>query len=353
MRRSGAERRRRPEADARRSRPEAASRLAARRAVLLLPLLLFLNAPSAWADGTPSCTEITNQASASFTIGESDYVRVSNTTVTTVAQLIDVSVVWQDAAAVVVRPGDTSRVLTFLVTNTGNGADGFSLEGASELAGDDFDPVLEAIYLDGDDDGVWDPDLDELYVPGSNDPSLDAGASIVVFLLSGIPADAAHGELAASELIATSNTGSGAPGTVILGVAPCGADAIVGTSGGRAADVGEYVVSTVEVSLLKSASIADPFGGVEPMPGAVITYSVVVTVEGTETAEDVTVVDAIPTNTTYVPGTLGLNGAALTDEADGDAGDVGATAPGAVTVALGDLAGGEAVQIVTFDVTID
>jgi uncharacterized repeat protein (TIGR01451 family) len=140
---------------------------------------------------------------------------------------------------------------------------------------------------------------------------------------------------------------------VIPGAADCGADAVVGTSGGTDSDIGTYIVSNVVVSVVKTASVSDPFGGTEPIPGATITYTIAVTVAGSGIAEGVVITDPIPVHTTYSPGTLTLNAASLTDDADGDAGDVGGTTPGTVTVNLGDVAAGSPVEIITFSVVID
>jgi uncharacterized repeat protein (TIGR01451 family) len=314
--------------------------------------LHVLSAPGL-ATGTPACTEITNRATATYNIGGAVFVQESNAATTTVVHVIDVSVVWQDAAEVVVAPGDTNRALTFLVTNTGNADDTFSLAGLSTLAGDDFDPVLADIYLDSDGDGLCDVVLDERYAPGTNDPFLASDASIIVFVLNDIPDGLADGSVGDSELSATSNTANGPPGTIIPGGAPCDADAMIGASGGRAADVGTYIVSSVTVGLAKSATVLDPYGGSVPMPGAVIQYALVVSVSGTGTAEDLTITDPIPANTTYESGSLTLDGVPLTDEADGDEGDVGATTPGTVTVALGDVPAPSPVRTITFDVIID
>jgi uncharacterized repeat protein (TIGR01451 family) len=89
------------------------------------------------------------------------------------------------------------------------------------------------------------------------------------------------------------------------------------------------------------------------VPDAVITYSLAVTVAGSGTALNVIITDLLPVDTTYEPGTLALNGVSLTDEADIDIGDVGATTPGVVTVDLGDLPVGSPAQTVTFDVRIN
>ena len=128
------------------------------------------------------------------------------------------------------------------------------------------------------------------------------------------------GERGRSELGATANTGTGAPGTVFAGLGSGGVDAVIGTSGGQAAVFGEYLVGDMQVSAVKSQSVLDPFGGSRPVPGAAISYQIVVTATGTGTALGAALTDAIPADTTYVAGSLSLNGAPLTDAADGDAG---------------------------------
>ena len=93
--------------------------------------------------------------------------------------------------------------------------------------------------------------------------------------------------------------------------------------------------------------------GARPLPGARITYQVVVTAGGTGNANAAAFSDLVPANTTYVAGSLRLNGAALSDGADADAGTfVSAPAP-EVRVTLGDLTGGSGPQTIEFAVTIN
>jgi len=314
---------------------------------------VLLSSTPAQADGTPACTDIVNQATATYTIGEREFTRNSNETTTVVAELLDVSVIWQDTASITVSPGDTGEVLTFLVINTGNSTDTYSLAGLSVLAGDDFDPTLADLYIDSNGSGGYDPGIDELYVAGVNDPTLTAGESVVIFVSNDIPLGLLDGDEGDSQLMATSNTGTGAPGTVIPEAADCDADAVVGTSGGADSDIGTYVVSNVIITVTKAASVVDPFSGTEPIPGAVITYTVTVAITGSGTAEGLVVSDPVPEHTTYNAGTLTLNAASLTDALDGDAGDVGGTTPVTVTVNLGDVAAGSPDQIITFSVVIN
>ncbi|GAA4623198.1 beta strand repeat-containing protein [Cellulomonas oligotrophica] len=92
--------------------------------------------------------------------------------------------------------------------------------------------------------------------------------------------------------------------------------------------------------------------------GDELTYAVVVENDGLDAATGTAFFDAVPTGTTYVPGSLELDGTALTDAADGDAGrfDPGTGTPGSVRVDVGDvdvLADGGASHVVSFTVVVD
>jgi len=325
----------------------------------LVMLAVCLSAPFALALGTSAGTPITNQATANYTVGATSFTETSLPVITTVAEILDVAVTWQDAANITVQPGDTNQVLTFRITNNGNGNDAYTLAALSTpLLGDNFDPTLVDIYFDTNSSNSYDAG-DIQYVQGVNDPTLAENASITVFLLNDIlAAGLSDGDLGDSQLTATSNTppapGPWAAGTVVAGAGEVpGTDAVVGTSTGSANERGTYVVSSVVVSLVKSATIVDQFGGTEPVPGATITYAIVVSVTGSGTAQGVIITDPVPGNTTYTAGTLNLNSGALTDIGGDDAGDVGTTTAGTVTVSLGNLAALSPVQTITFDVTID
>lgn len=323
--------------------------------VVMVLTALFGAATAARAEGTPAGTDITNQATVTFNLSGDILTSQSNLVTTGVAEVLEMDLTWQDAAAVDLVPGTADGVLTFRLTNAGNGSDSFGLTGRSTLTGDDFDPEFKAIHLDTNGNGTFDPGADELYVAGSNDPVLGADAFILVFVLNDMPVAAAADQVGRSQLTAVSNTGSGSPGTVIPGGGERGLDAVVGSAGGRDEEAGFYRIRTAaaRVALVKSASVIDPSGGAMPVRGAAVTYSIAVNPTGEGTTDNVVVSDAIPANTTYVPGTLTLNGAPITDAADTDAGDMGGTAPGRITVVLGDLATGEPGPIIAFTVTID
>jgi uncharacterized repeat protein (TIGR01451 family) len=320
----------------------------------LLLALLFSMAPAvAFALGTPAGTVIENTATVTFDLAGSQVTLQSNTTTVTVVERIDVDVTVQ-SAQVLVAANDTGQALLFRVTNTGNGSETFALAIDSVLGGDDFDPVpaVPPIYFDTDSSGDFNAG-DVAYTPGTNDPVLVADASVDVFLVNDIPGGVANGETGLSQLTATSTTGTGAPGTEFTGQGDGGVDAIVGTSGGDDVDVGEYLVSDVQVNVVKSQAVADPFGGTQPIPGATITYTITVEVLGTGTATASAVSDVIPTFTTYVPASITLNAVSLTDAIDADAGEFDTSGAPTVVVRLGDLTAVAGIQTVVFQVTID
>jgi uncharacterized repeat protein (TIGR01451 family) len=115
---------------------------------------------------------------------------------------------------------------------------------------------------------------------------------------------------------------------------------------------GRYLIGDILLSAVKSQAVQDPFGGSQPTPGASITYQIVVTATGTGIALGAALTDPIPASTTYVAGTLRLNGTSLTDAPDADAGSF-ALGPPRVAVNLGDLTAAAGPQTIDFRVTID
>ena len=317
---------------------------------IVLLFALLLQKP-VFAIGTSAGIDISNTVTVDYAIGGSSGSATDSVTFR-VDEIVNVNVSWQDAANIDVSTPDTNQVLTYLLTNTGNGVDDYRLSVQNTLAGDQFDPVLVNIYLDANANGVYNPGVDTQYIFGTNDPVLGADASLAIFVLNNIPASLNGGDLGNSQLTATSNTASGTPGASFANAGDNNTTAVVGTSGGSSNDIGIYEVTTATVSLVKSVVISDPLGGNQPMPGATMTYSIAVSVSG-GTASNVVITDPIPANTTYTAGTLTLNAGTLTDVVDTDAGDVGDTTVNTVTVNLGDLTPASPIQTITFEVIIN
>lgn len=341
-----------------------------RRALFLLGTLValvVLMAPAGAFALTTAGQSITNKATATYSVGASSFSQDSNTVTFKVAELLDVSVTWQDSGNIPVAPGDTDKVTTLKVTNTGNGTESYGLGVVNGVAGNDFDTTIVGIFIDADGDNAYDPYVDAnsnsvcdagegdcpYTGPVSLNPSGTAGDSATVFVVADIPTGPADTDTSSVELTATSQTGTGAAGTTFAGSGDTGVDAVVGSSGGTETQAATYEVTSVTVALNKTYTVLDQFGGDKPVPGATITFSIAVTVTGSGTATGLVIKDAIPTYTTYKTGTLKLDAGALTDGGGDDAGDYNITTPGSVTVDLGSVAGGAPAQTITFGVTIN
>ena len=322
---------------------------------LLLPsivtpaLAIALLMPSqAYAAGTRAGTTISNTASASFDTGSGTQTVDSNRVDLRVDELLDVTVATGNPSDVPTTPGATNQVLTYSLTNTGNGQEAFALSTIANVGGDNYDPVVTQIYIDNG-DGIFDASTDTLYALGANDPVLNPDQSVRIFVRASTPSGVVDGNRGIVTLVAAAKTGTGAPGTAFAGQGEGGGDAIVGSTGGDGQDNGAFRVAAATVSLVKSASIVDPFGGSEPLPGAIITYTIVATVAGSGSVNGLAVTDNIPANTTYVAGSIALGGGALTDAVDADAGDYNGTR---IRVGLGTVAGGQT-RTVTFRTRIN
>jgi len=307
-------------------------------------------ASPASAAGTIAGTTIDNVARATYEQPGGDEVTVDSNIVTLkVDELLDVTVASTDPGDVATQPGLTGQLLSFTVTNGGNGTEAFSLATIANGGGDDFDPSVTSIILDSNGNGAYDAGVDTAYVAGSNDPQLDPDQSIAVFVLSSIPGSAQDGNRGRVDLTAVARTGNGSPGTTFAGAGQGGGDAVVGATGADGEDDGYYRVARASISLVKSAVVSDQFGGSARAPGATITYSLAATVSGTGSLANLRITDSVPAGTTYTLGSITLDGSPLTDASDADS---GAFSAGGIAVGLGNVAAGTT-RIVTFKVKID
>ena len=311
--------------------------------------LAFTAAAPAVASGTVAGTRINNTATATYSLPSGGTGTVTSNTVSlTVDELLNVTVAWSDGGDVSIQPATSGDVLTFRLTNGGNGTEPFVLSARNSLSGDNFDPTSFAIYLDTNGNGRYDPTIDQAYVPGSNDPVLAADATTTAFIVSTVPGGIPDAARAGLDLLAVAKTGSGPPGTTFTGAGDGGVNAVVGATGANGFTTGFYVISAASVAFVKSATVLDPFGGTTSVPGSIITYRLVATVSGSGALPNLAVADTVPTGSTYRLGSITLDGAPLTDATDGDAGEIGGTA---LAVRLGNVTAGTS-RAVTFKVVI-
>lgn len=308
-------------------------------------LWLAASAP-ATAAGVLAGTLIENTASAEFQAGGVPQSVDSNTVSVRVDELLDVTTASLDGAAI---PVTGSAILSFSVSNTGNGPEAFVLTADPAVAGNDFDATIDGLAIDANGNGVYDAGVDTLIANGATSPALTPDVSFTVFVLVTSPGSAADGDTSQVQLRAQAATGNGAPGTVFSGAGEGGGAAVVGTSGADDQALGTLVSAKASVTLTKSAVVADPFGGTQAVPGATIRYTITASASGTGSVSGLRVSDSFPAGTSYTAGSLALQGVALTDLSDADAGVADATG---ISVQLGSLAAGES-RAITFDVTID
>ncbi len=310
-------------------------------------LTIAIDPGSALAAGVSAGTLIQATATATFSTGGSNSTIQSNTVTVRVDELLDFAVT--GLASAPVSTGSAGAVLIYAVTNTGNGPEAFKLTVDPAVPGNPFDAVVQSIAIDSNGNNAYDPGVDQTLLSGTAAPPLIGDETQRVFVVVTLPASALEGQTSQIRLKAEAMTGTGAPGTVFAGQGMGGGDAVVGASGASSFGLNTISASLASVSLAKSASVRDPYGNAQPMPGAIVTYTVVATVSGSGNAENLRVTDVIPSGTTYQAGTLKLGGAALTDASDGDAGTASASG---IAVDLGSVAGGSS-RTVTFDVKIN
>lgn len=332
--------------------------------------IALFGATQAFAAGTTAGTNITNTATASYTSGGTPSTTSSNPTSIPVQEILNSTLTTNDASYVTVSPGQNQVALSYKLTNTGNGTEPFTLSANNTVTGSAFNPTNTKIYLDSQGTGVFDPTKDTLYTAGSNDPKLAPDASVTVFVVSDVPSSATNGQNGLVQLTDVANlqksTGSiQAAGYTYQHQGNNGVDAVVGTTQATGTAQDGYTVAAVLTTLQKTFSVADPFGGTESIPGSTITYTLTFTATGSGSLTAAKITDAVPTNTTYVPSSITLNGTPVTDSStDADAGgfvngntvsvSVGtgftnSTSGGTVTVATGT----PAVNTVTFKVKIN
>jgi uncharacterized repeat protein (TIGR01451 family) len=319
-------------------------------APLIVATATIAFADPAHAVGTTAGTTISNTASATYTDPQGAPVTVpSNRVDIIVDELLDVTVASADPGDVAALPGAANQILTFSVTNTGNGSEAFRLAPINAIGGDAFDPATTSLVIDSNGNGVYDAGIDTVYNAGSNDPVLAPDTSVKIFVLSTIPASATNGQRGQTDLTATAVTGSGAPGTTFAGQGQGGGNAVVGATTATGRDDGFYIVNAATVAFVKSATVLDPFGGTKSVPGAVITYTLLATVSGSGSLANLAVGDPVPASTTYVPGSITSQSTPITDITDADDGEFAANR---VTVRFGTVAGGQT-RTVTFKVKIN
>ncbi len=352
-----------------------------RPALLLIAAALLLVPAAAFAVGTPSGTPVRNSATVDYQVGGFAQPQItSNQVQFLVDNRIDLTVTTVDGAAVTVLPGSTQRVLTFLVTNTGNTTQDFRLQVLDAAAAafgltETFDALNVQVRADDNLNGVYDPAIDlRPFVD-----ELAADASINVFVVADMPGTVVIDDVASYDLLARAATattpgvlgpdavedaGAENPNLVQI-VFGDGAGQIDGARDASFSSRDSYLVANANLAITKSSLVVeDPFNGVtnpKAIPGARVTYTLDVTNTGNGAADNVSIIDMIPTFTVFRVGSVNTTGTVLysndggttygyTPVADANGNDANVDY---LQVTFGAVAGGGTTEQIVFDVVIE
>ncbi|WP_254913773.1 hypothetical protein [Sphingobium sp. Z007] len=303
---------------------------------------------------TTAGTEVSNTATVTYAVNGASQTTTSNTAKFVVDRKVDFTVITDQTGATQVNLSQQAAVTKFKVTNHTNGVQDFWLDpdqttlSVGILTGtDDFDISTMKVFVDSNNNGVYDVDVDtQTYID-----ELAPEASVAVFIVGNIPSTVGIHEAQVSlHVIAAAGGASGTKGSLLaatdlnLGNADNVVDIVFADDDSDAAlNLGDiarngqgrayaaYVIGTQNVALTvtKSALIlSDGVNTLNPkaLPGATVQYCLLVH-NGTALtgANGVALTDVVPSNTTYVPGSIsvGLPGgtcvlAGTTEDDDSD-----------------------------------
>jgi len=304
---------------------------------------------AAHAQQTPAGTSVNNQASVTYEVGGTPTSVSSNVASFVVDKKVNLAVAEVGGAPTQTAIGATDQVTTFTVTNLTNSVQDFRLDPDQQLVSipllgiDNFNMNSLKAYVDSNGNGTYDAGVDTAtYID-----ELAPDATVTVFLVGNVPntPGAEVAIVSLNAIVATGGTG-GALGADLVASSTLVADSPTTVETVFADDTGlldqlrngqqrafdAYRISTAVVTLLKSATvISDPVNFLlnpHPIPGAVVEYCMKVSNAGPGSASNVAVTDAVPANSTFVPGSIavgtsGILGACIllgTSEDDNDTG---------------------------------
>jgi uncharacterized repeat protein (TIGR01451 family) len=293
--------------------------------ILMAGALAFGLSSAALAQNTPSGTPITNTATLDYSVSGTPQAQVSSIPVTFVVDnKVDLTVTTVDAAIVSVIPGTFNQVLTYSVTNNGNTVQDYSLTAQLSAVGafgetETFDAANVRVFVDTNADNAYTAADTDVYID-----ELASGVTIYAFVVADIPVAQVNDDVASYNLLAQTAAGGGAnaqgadittddsgtaddPATVQIVFAD-GAGPADGALDGQHSSLDGYMVVTADMSVVKTSTvISDPFttsGNPKAIPGATMGYQIVVTNNGTVTADNVEVIDSVPANSAFLVGSV-------------------------------------------------
>ena len=278
----------------------------------VLCALLALSGPALNAQ-TPAGTRIVARTMLSYEAENGSTYTFTDSTWVVVGQVAGAGIT--PPRAVTGDAGATS-VIGHTITNMGNGADSLAVTASSRRG------WPTRIYRDANGNGALDPGDNPLSTP----VSLAMQASGEILVAVDVPATPA---------------GRGAVDTVDVSVASRYDPSF------SASLFNVLTVRSAAISITLDKSADRPSAAV----GDLVTYSITYTASGNGTATEFEITDLIPVGASYVPGTMRLNGNALTDP-DGDDSGFFDVPRNRVIFRVGNVAGGQT-GTASFQVRVD
>jgi len=287
----------------------------------LAAILMVFSTSAIYAAGTGAGTQIDNSATLSYKVNGTDQDdRTSNTDSFVVDNKIDMTLAHQDNSIVEVTPNTNDQVLTFVVKNTGNKVQDYSLtvtkdDGNPFSETDNFDATDVAVYVEsGDHTGYQSGEDTATYID-----ELDPDEQVTVYIVGDIPSTQEDGDVAEYTLTAqvakggtagtkgddiTSDHSSDADDPMTEQIVFADGDGAGDTEGehdGKIADNDAFKVKSANLSLTKLSCVIDD--GVtsdktkaKRIPGATIAYVFDVNNTGSDDADDVVITDDLDDN---------------------------------------------------------
>lgn len=332
--------------------------------------LVALGASPALASGTLAGSSITNTVTVNYQVGGfSQTAESAGDTFTVDRKVAFVVAETGDMATTTVSPGQTAAVTTFQVTNQSNATLDFALAVAQVANGgsgahtgtDSFDTSNVTIYVDTDNNGVYDSGTDQAVTYLDE---LAPDASKTVFVLADIPLSLTNGAFSALTLTArahgSATASSGTVGSLdavlaeTTGANTSGMDTVFADAqgatdaerDGQHSAKDDFTVYTAALTITKTSRlISDPVNltaNPKAIPGATIEYCIVVAnAGGSQTATDVAISDPLPGTVTYIANSTYLNGSVTGADCNEDGTAGGSFASNTVSGTLSSVAGGE------------
>ena len=280
------------------------------RAGMVLVAFALAAAQGAQAVGTASGTSVDNRASVNYSIGSTPQTVIESSptgnstpgagvgadTSFVVDNRIDLTVVETSGGYTTAASGGLSEVLTYTVANTGNTVQDFSLlsaDNATDPFGgtDTFDAAQVALFVDANDNGVYDAGTDT----ATFIDELAADADVEVFVLRDMGARA-NGDISAVTLtaqvaqggsagtqgadITSDDSGAADDPAVVQIVFADGAGDTDAANDGQHSDTDAYRIGAAAITVTKtSLVINDPVNGAtnpKAIPGATVEYTVTI-----------------------------------------------------------------------------